>query len=58
MMRHALPFLCRGFGRADVQAAIDLHRIDGDDFAADPLCQRQRSAGFSNGSRAGDDDPT
>jgi hypothetical protein len=37
MVANALPFLGGRFGRADVQSAINLHRIDGNDFASDSL---------------------
>jgi hypothetical protein len=37
VMGHAGTLLRRGFGRADVQPAIDLHGIHGDDLAAELL---------------------
>ena len=58
MMRHALPFVRRWFGGADVESAIDLHGIDGNDLAVEPLGQRQRHRGLAHGSRAGDEDWT
>ncbi len=52
-MRDALAGGGRRFGRAQVQAAIDLHGIDGNDLAAEPLGQAERDFGFTNGGRAG-----
>ena len=52
VVRHAGAFAGRGFGRADVESAIDLHGIDGDDFAADFFRERQRDGGFTRCRRA------
>ena len=32
-------FLFGGFGGADVESAVNLHGVDGDDFAAEPARQ-------------------
>jgi hypothetical protein len=56
MVRDALA-LCGGrFGCSDIEAAIDLHRIDGDDFAAKGLREMKCERGFSTGCWAGDGD--
>ncbi len=52
-MRDALADGGRRFGGAQVQAAIDLHGIDGDDFATEPLGQAEGDFRFANGGRAG-----
>jgi hypothetical protein len=44
------------FGGADVEAAINLHGIHRDDFAADCFGEQQRDFGFANGGRAGEED--
>ena len=54
MMRHAGAFGGGRFGGADVQAAIDLHGIDGNDFAADLFRQSQGDGRFPDGGRARD----
>ena len=55
-MRHAGAVGGRWFGRADVESAINLHGIDGDDFAAEFFGEPQRDFGFADGGRAGDKD--
>ena len=56
MMRHALHLFRRGLGRADVHAAVDLHRVGRDDLAPEPLRERHAERGLARGGRAGDDD--
>ena len=56
VMRHAGAFGGRRLGGADVQAAIDLHRVHGDDFAADFFRERQRGFRFAHGGRPGEED--
>ena len=53
VMRDALAGGGRRFGRAQFQAAIDLHGIDRNDLAAAPLGQAERDFGFTNGGWAG-----
>ena len=55
VMRHAGAFGGRRFGRADVESAIDLHRVHGNDFAADAFGELQRDLGFADGGWAGDE---
>ena len=55
-MADALLFFGGRFGGADVEAAIDLHGIDGNDFAADALGELQSDFGFADGGWAGDED--
>ncbi len=47
MVRRAFLFFLRRFGRADVAAAIDLHRIGGNDFAAQTVAKFQGERGFA-----------
>ena len=54
VMRHAGAFGGRRLGRADVESAIHLHGIGGNDFAADLFGEMQRDLGFADGGRAGD----
>ena len=42
------------FGRAYVEAAINLHGVNGDDFTIEPFSQQQRDFGFADGSWAGE----
>ena len=56
VVRHALHLFRRGLGRADVHAAVDLHRVGRDDLAAEPLRKRHAERGLARGGRAGDDD--
>ena len=56
VVRHALHLFRRGLGRADVHAAVDLHRVGRDDLAAEPLRERHAERGLARGGRAGDDD--
>ena len=56
VVRHALHFLRRGLGRADVHAAVDLHRVGRDDLAAEPLREHDAQRGLARGGRAGNDD--
>ena len=37
VVRDALAFFEGGFGCADVESAVDLHGVDGDDFAVEFL---------------------
>ena len=56
MVRHALHLFRRWLGRADVHAAVDLHRVGRDDLAAQALRERHAERGLARGGRAGDDD--
>ena len=55
VVRDALHFLRRGFGGADVHAAVYLHGIGGHHLAVMALGQLRRQPGFSRGRGAGDD---
>jgi len=46
----------RRFGRADVESAIDLHGIRGDDFAVKLFRKALGDFRFPDGGRAGDKD--
>ena len=54
VMRHAGAVGGRWLGRADVESAIDLHGIGGDDFTAELFREAQGDFGFADGGRAGD----
>src|ERR1019366_7542454 len=56
VMRHAGAFGRRWLGRADVQPAINLHRVGGDDFATDFFRERECNCRFSNRRRPGEED--
>ena len=56
MMRHRSSLFRGRLGGSDVQAAIDLHCIDGNDFAVEAPGQREGHGGFANGGWAGDED--
>ena len=56
VMRHAGAVGGRRFGRADVESAIDLHGIGGNDFAAELFREAQGDFRFADGGRAGDED--
>lgn len=45
-MRHAGALGGGGLRRAEVEAAIDLHRIHRDDFAAERFGERERKGAF------------
>ena len=53
VMRHARALGWRRLGRPDVESAIDLHRIGGDDFAADFFGKQKGDFRFSDRSRPG-----
>src|ERR1035441_2403739 len=53
MMGHAGTLLGRRFGRANVQVAIDLHGIDGNDFAPEPLGEQHGDVRLTYGRRSG-----
>jgi hypothetical protein len=55
VMRHAGAVGGRRLGRADVESAIHLHGVGGDDFAAELFRERERDCGFANGSRPGNE---
>jgi hypothetical protein len=48
VMRHGGPLGRRGFGRADVHAAVDQRRVDADDLQRQLLRQRQRGTGLAD----------
>ena len=54
MMRQTGSFFRRGLGGADVQAAVDLHRVYGDDFAIEPFRELKGDFGFANSRRTRD----
>src|ERR1039458_4529222 len=53
MMGHTGALLGRWFGRANVQVAIDLHGINGDDFASEPLGEQHGDVRLAYGRRSG-----
>jgi len=53
MVGHPAALLRSGFGRANVHAAVDGHRIHGNDFRAEALGQRQTDGGLAGGCRTG-----
>ena len=55
-MWNTLHLLFCHFRRADVHSAVHLHRISGDDFAADFFCKIYRKGGLSDCGRSGEDD--
>src|ERR1017187_644584 len=58
VMRHAGAVGGRWLGRADVESAIDLHGIGGNDFTAELPGKAQGDFRFSDGGRAGDEEGT
>ena len=52
MMRHASLIIRARLCGPDIHAAIDLHRIHGDDLSPVFLCQTQRHFAFAGGGRA------
>lgn len=56
VVRHAPALGQRGFGRADVEAAVDLSRVGGDDFDGRAVSQFQREAGLAGGGGSSDDE--
>ena len=54
VMRHAGAVGGRRLGRAEVESAIDLHGIGGNDFATEQFRDAQGDSRFSNRSRPGD----
>ena len=54
VMGEAATFGGGRFGRPDVQAAINLHRIDGNDFAAELFGEQQGDLGFAGRGGAGE----
>ena len=54
MMRHGLPLGRRRFGRADIEPAIDGHRIQRQNLAADPPRQFDRDRRLAGSRRAGE----
>ena len=56
MMRRAGTLFRTGLGGAQIESAIDLHRVHADDLAAELLGELQRDSGFAGGSRAGEED--
>jgi hypothetical protein len=55
VVRHAGALDGRRLGGAEVESAIHLHRVHGDDFAADFFREREGDLGFSNRCRPGDE---
>ena len=55
VMRHAGAVGGRWLGRADVESAIDLHGIGGNDFTAELFREAQGDFGFAGGGRTGDE---
>jgi len=55
MVRDQAPFRRGGLGRADVQVAIDLHRIGADDLGGKLFGQGQGQVRFPHPRGAGDD---
>ncbi len=53
-MAHARLLFGRWFRRANIQPAINLHRIGGDDFSSKSFRETQGYLGFADGSRAND----
>jgi hypothetical protein len=45
-----------GFGGAEVEAAIDLHGIDGDDFGVELFGEAKRDGGFTDGGGTGEEE--
>jgi soluble P-type ATPase len=56
MVRDPLPLLCRGLGSPDVKTAVDLHRIAGDDLAAEAMCKSKGEVAFARGGRSDNGD--
>jgi hypothetical protein len=52
VMRHAPSLFSRRFGCADVQSLVDLHGINGNDLALQPLREQQGQRRFSRRRRA------
>lgn len=55
MVRHPLAFFRRGFCRANIQMAVDLHRVGRNDLAVKRVRQADGKRGFSAGGRTGND---
>jgi hypothetical protein len=55
-MRNSRAFLDAGFGRADVEVAIDLHRINADDFSPKPRRDLHGQKRFAAGRGTEDDE--
>ena len=47
--------ILRGFGSADVQPAIDLHRVGIDDLGIQSMCQPQGQIALAGSGRTADD---
>ena len=56
MMRHSLALASRGFGRPNVQAAVNLHGIDRDNLTLQPFGKVEGNGRFTHGRRPGQDD--
>jgi len=56
MVRDAFPFRRRWFSSTDVESAIDLHRIDRDNFATESFGQADRYGRFANRSGTGQEE--
>ena len=56
MVRHAGAECRRGFGRQDVEPAVNLERVGADDFASATLRDGDGEVGFSHRRRPGDDE--
>ena len=48
VVAHPRPEIAVRLGGADVHAAIDLHRVDGDDLGAESLGDRDRKLGLAD----------
>ena len=56
MVRHELSHLGRRFVGADVETAVNLHRIAGDDLAPEPQGQVHTGSALAHACRTQDDD--
>ncbi len=56
MMRDLIPLLLCGLGGTDVETAVDLNGISGDDLPVKKLRKADPKRSLSRGGRAGDDE--